>query len=113
MAKKMDKNEILKFCKQVITEEVEKAGFKVIEIILFGSRAKENARPDSDWDFYVVVDKQMDFKTKQKISMNIRRRLSKQYISSDILINSINTLQSRINDTGYISFYAIKEGKIL
>jgi len=37
-------------------EVAEKEGVKVSQIILFGSRAKGQARPDSDWDILVVVD---------------------------------------------------------
>lgn len=110
MAKKMDKNEILKFCKQVITEEVEKARFKVIEIILFGSRAKENARPDSDWDFYVVVDKQMDFKTKMKICGSIQMILAEEYIFCDIIINDIVSYQHLKKEKSSVSHKAELEG---
>lgn len=27
------------------------------EVILFGSRAREDFRPDSDWDFLVLLDR--------------------------------------------------------
>jgi predicted nucleotidyltransferase len=37
--------------KAIITEELEKAGFKVLRILLFGSRARGDARSQSDWDF--------------------------------------------------------------
>ncbi len=30
------------------------------EVWLFGSRARGDARPDSDWDFLVLTDKQVD-----------------------------------------------------
>ncbi len=110
MAKEIEIDEILQFCKQVITQEVEKAGFKVIEIILFGSRAKENARPDSDWDFYVVIDKQMDFKTKQNTIMWITRRLLNKNISSDILIQSKNNVKKLKKFISYVCYDAYKEG---
>jgi len=38
--------------KATLTEEIEKAGFKVLRILLFGSRARGDARSLSDWDFF-------------------------------------------------------------
>lgn len=35
--------------KQIITEEVERAGYRVVKIILFGSRARGEARSDRQW----------------------------------------------------------------
>ena len=46
---------------KVIKEEVEKKGFNVLKIILFGSRAIGKAREDSDWDFFVIIDKKLNF----------------------------------------------------
>ena len=36
---------------QVIKEEIERRGLKILKVILFGSRAKGEAKEDSDWDF--------------------------------------------------------------
>jgi predicted nucleotidyltransferase len=36
---------------QVIKEEIEKRGLKILKVILFGSRAKGEAKEDSDRDF--------------------------------------------------------------
>ena len=109
----MTKEELLKEAKAIITEELEKAGFKVVEIILFGSRARGDEREDSDWDFYVVVDKEIDFKTKMNVTMWIRRRLVKLNISSDILVQSSKVVKERENDCGFLTYYVIREGKYL
>jgi predicted nucleotidyltransferase len=39
--------------KAIITEEVERVGYRVLRILLFGSRARGEARPDSDWVLFV------------------------------------------------------------
>lgn len=49
---KKSKDEILKSIKQTLQAIVPDA-----VIILFGSRARGDARPDSDWDILVLLDK--------------------------------------------------------
>jgi predicted nucleotidyltransferase len=41
----------IKIAKDIITSEFEKAGYKVINIILFGSRARGDYEKGSDYDF--------------------------------------------------------------
>ena len=50
--KKQDSN-IAKHVKQAVLEVSPTA-----QLILFGSRARGDAKPDSDWDFLVLVDKE-------------------------------------------------------
>jgi predicted nucleotidyltransferase len=38
-----------------------KCSVSYLRIILFGSRAKKQERPDSDWDFFVIIDKDIAF----------------------------------------------------
>jgi hypothetical protein len=42
--------------KRLISEVVAQADYKVQRILLFGSRARGEALPDSDWDFFVITD---------------------------------------------------------
>ena len=51
---------ILKTAKSIITEEIEKFGYKVESVYLFGSRARGDFNEDSDWDFFVVTDKEIE-----------------------------------------------------
>mgnify|MGYP000738611873 CR=1 FL=1 len=98
---------------QIIKEEIEKGGIKVLKIILFGSRARGEARDDSDWDFLIVVDKNLDIPTKWDIIIKIKRRLAALKIPNDIIINSLEEFEERKDNVGYITYYALREGKIL
>jgi predicted nucleotidyltransferase len=102
-----------KLAKEVITAELEKAGFKVRKIILFGSRAREDWRDDSDWDFFVLIDREIDFPHKRKICTRIRRKLIKLDISADIILQSEATANLREGNVGYLTYYVTREGKIL
>jgi predicted nucleotidyltransferase len=44
--------EVVAQAKAIIDEVMEGAGYRVLRILLFGSRARGDARPDSDWDFF-------------------------------------------------------------
>ena len=96
--------------KKVITEELERAGIKPVRILLFGSRAREDAEEDSDFDFLVVVDREIDREKKWEIILNIKRRLTKLKIPNDLIINSEKQVQETQNNVGYITYYALKEG---
>ncbi len=98
---------------KIIKDEIEKRGMNVLKIILFGSRAKGDAKEDSDWDFLVIVDKDLDRKEKWDIIIKIKRKLATLKIPNDIIINSIRDFEERKDNVGYITYYAIREGKIL
>lgn len=82
----------------------------MIKIILFGSRVRGDYNKESDWDFYVIVDKDLDFNRRWEIILKIKRRLAEVEIPNDIIINSVNWARKYQNDVGRITYYALKEG---
>ncbi|MCL4498273.1 MAG: nucleotidyltransferase domain-containing protein [Deltaproteobacteria bacterium] len=108
MEKALDKN--LEIAKKIIMEEVEKAGYEVERIILFGSRARGDYKEGSDWDFFVVIDKNIFKEDMKMILRNIRRRMAVNNISNDIVIKSKDIYKNQKNDTGFLSYYVNKEG---
>ena len=101
---------ILNAAKQIITEEVEKAGYKTEAVYLFGSRARGDYIKDSDWDFYVIINKSIEFSEKKHIRGKIGLRFAELNISSDIIIQSSDTAKERKDKSGYLTYYALKEG---
>lgn len=106
----MNSNEILKNVKDIIIDELKKIDYTVLEVILFGSRAKGCEKSDSAWDFLIIVDKDIDFSTKKEVTMLIRRRLVKLGISSDLIIQSYQIKKSRENNIACLTYYAVREG---
>jgi len=95
---------------QVIKETIENKGLKVLKIILFGSRAKDTAREDSDWDFFVIIDKKLSFNEKWDIIDEIKIKLAKLKIPNDILLKSEDEVEESKDDVGRITYYVLKEG---
>jgi len=96
--------------KNIIKEEIEKCGLVVVKIILFGSRVKGTYKKDSDWDFFVVVDREIEPRKRREIIGEIQIKLAYLKIPNDILITSEKQVRERANDVGYIAYYALKEG---
>jgi len=85
-------------------------GIPVVDVILFGSRARGDFRNDSDWDILIVTAKKLDWKERLKLTGEIRKRLAKAGMASDILVVSREDL-SRLRDAKeYIYYYALREG---
>ena len=102
--------DVIRTAKKVIVEELEKVGFKVVNIILFGSRARGNFNKDSDWDFFVIIDREIAHSIKRDIIGRIQIRFAYLKIPNDIIIVSENRYQERMNDVGHITYYAMKDG---
>ncbi len=67
--------EVLKEIKRIIIEEARRLGITVEKVILFGSRARGEAREDSDWDILVVVGGGLDWRARKLLWGRIYRRL--------------------------------------
>ena len=96
--------------KAIISEEVEKEGCRLVRLILFGSRARGDARPDSDWDFYAVIDSELSIPRRHRLTTRIRRRFVRAGFYADVFIQSQEVVRQREGDTGYLTYYALKEG---
>ena len=100
----------LQRAKRIITEELERAGCRVVKVILFGSRARGDARADSDWDLLVVIDRDIAPAVRREILGEASVRLVRQGIVADILIHSLRSVAMHQHDVGHIAYYVLKEG---
>ena len=97
----------------IIKNIFKKDNIKLIKIILFGSRARGDFSKDSDWDFLIMIDKDLNFEEKHAIIIEAQRKLAKLRIPNDIIIKSEKKFNSMKDYPGNISFYANKEGIII
>ena len=102
--------DVLTQAKAILTEEVEQAGYRVLRILLFGSRARGESRADSDWDFFVITDREPSREEKQRITTKLSLRFAKLGFYADVILQSEALVQSRKGNTGFLAYYVLKEG---
>lgn len=95
---------------RLIREEFAARSIAVKHILLFGSRARGEARSDSDWDFLVVTGMKLSWAEKSDIWLKLARRLALHAISADILIKFEQDFERDRYDVGKTTYYAAKEG---
>jgi len=91
-------------------EQVSRMFFPDCIILLFGSRARDDYEPDSDYDFLIIIQQELSIKQKREYKAKIRKILARQKIPADILIQSQNEINIKKNITGHIVKQALQEG---
>ncbi len=84
--------------------------FDPLQIILFGSWARGDARPDSDLDLLVVLSK---VENKRQATIQIGNELSDLPTSKDIVVTSPEEIQKRGHLVGDVLRPALQEGKVV
>ena len=96
-----------------IIKSVVKQFFPECEAILFGSRARKDAKPDSDYDVLIIIDKLLTPEEKLPLRTQIRKELLKYNIISDILIQRKEEVEEKKQLTGHILKTIMKEGVLI
>ncbi len=92
---------------QVVEQIVEK--FKPQKIILFGSYARGNPRPESDVDLLVVMDTKLkDVRQAIEICQQIEYRFG-----LDLIVHTPKYLAERVKQGDWFLRDVLKEGKVL
>lgn len=84
--------------------------FDPLRIILFGSWARGDARPDSDVDLLVVLPQVID---KRRAAIRIGEQLSDLQISKDIVVTTPDEIEKRGKVVGLVLHPALCEGKVV
>src|SRR5436190_22784541 len=84
--------------------------FDPIKIILFGSRARGEARADSDVDLLIVMP---DGTSRRAAAVAMRRQLADMPIAKDIVVTTPDEISRRRHVVGSVLGPALTEGKVL
>jgi len=109
----MTTHDIKNFAVKTIREELTAKHVNIKQVVLFGSNARQNASPDSDWDFLVCIEEEMPFLEKAKVINVIQRRLAEKRISADIIVKSEKKMNEERKNVGVITYYALKDGVLV
>jgi uncharacterized protein len=81
-----------------------------VRIILFGSRARGDAREDSDYDILVVMDHVSD---QRATRIALRKALDDLPISKDVVVTTLDRVDGRLGRPWGVLHWALREGRTL
>lgn len=105
-----EEQEMLRQAVDVICAVVQQHGVEVVQIYLFGSRARGEATKESDWDFYVIADGQLDRWRQREIVTEAKRVLARLRIPNDIILDNRGRFQRFRPYVGHLAHEVQKEG---
>ena len=82
---------------------------QVEQILLFGSRARGTAHPDNDWDLYVIVNRDLTFADRRRLTTEIKRELARLRIPNDVLLKSNKQFHAAKAYPGHIAYTVARE----
>ena len=94
---------------QTMTDRIVR-DFHPLRLILFGSHARGEARPDSDIDLLVVLPQVAN---KRLAAVAIRRALADLPVCKDIVVTTPEEITRRGDLIGTVLRPALREGKVL
>ena len=83
---------------------------RIERIILFGSRARGEEHSDSDWDLYVLVDRDLPFSHKRRLITLIKRELARRRIPNDVIIASLTRFEQFKDHPSHLAHAIAEEG---
>lgn len=105
--------------KKIIIEILSSNSITFQSIALFGSRARKDNDPDSDFDIMIITKKDVKRDTKLRILKLIRQKLASLYIKSgllagsDIVMKSVKEIEYYKNKPGSLVKNAVMESVVL
>lgn len=95
--------------RRAVDAEARALGVTIQRVLLFGSRARAEAREDSDWDLLVITDQELDRPLRLNLERVITVRLARERLPADVLVMSADQFEMRKGDIGHIAYYVNRE----
>ena len=86
------------------------SGFSPEKIILFGSQARGDARPDSDVDLLVVLSA---CENRKAVTISMMKSVADLPIGKDIVVTTTRELETRGKLASTVLYPAIREGRVV
>jgi predicted nucleotidyltransferase len=96
-----------------ILNQIRTSVFEVLpgsEIILFGSRARNDANDSSDYDLLIILKSSIQADDRLRFQALIRKKLAVLNILADIIVQSRSDVELKKNFRGHIVRSALTEG---
>jgi predicted nucleotidyltransferase len=90
--------------------EVARSAVPGARVLLFGSHARGQADPQSDYDILIITEQAMDIGDKFALRTRVRKQLLELGIRSDVLIQSEREIQKKKDLPGHIVRSALRDG---
>lgn len=97
--------------REIIKDAVKE--YNYVTIILFGSRARNNYRVDSDYDILLIVTNDNTIESLRYIQREIRKKLALNEIDADIIVKTQDMVDKYKKVSGNVIYEAIREGVVL
>jgi predicted nucleotidyltransferase len=79
-------------------------------VYLFGSMARNEQKPGSDYDLLVVAPNHLSIHDKMRLQSRLRKTLAQSKLDADILMESRDELEIKKNLLGHVVRSAVMEG---
>jgi len=79
------------------------------QVLLFGSHARGQAGPQSDYDILIITDQPLEMKAKFTLRTQIRKLLLDRGIRSDVLLQSREEVRRKKELPGHVIRNALRE----
>ncbi len=90
--------------------EVARAVLPGARVLLFGSHARGQAGPESDYDILVITERTPDMRGKFALKTQIRKQLLERGIRCDVLVQNEQEVQRKKELPGHIVRSALRDG---
>ncbi len=90
--------------------EVARSTLPGAQVLLFGSHARGQASPESDYDILIIIDHPLDIRVKLALRTHIRKQLLDYGIRCDVLLQSDEEVQRKKDLPGHVIRSALREG---